>query len=170
MDTLHSSVDKLLSDLPLQLVAQLIVEKLDAQGVTLSDRERSQLEQHLREERSGVLRLRSWKWWERKEVTLQLTAQDSKELESRFTTFLERRLPSILTAIIGELATTMQSGLNEKWPAESRRQKRDTAGFRQRLRKHWGAPLDLLSQLLTVAKEFGTSLNEEVRSAPNGQP
>jgi hypothetical protein len=75
----------------------------------------------------------------------------------------------------GEAVAVMDHGkigdvladLKRRWRAESRRQRRELAGFRKRLYDRWKAPLEGLRMMLTMSRELGDSVNQEIRQSPD---
>jgi len=66
-----------------------------------------------------------------------------------------------------DLSKSILADLKHRWSAESRRNRRQIDGFRRRLYKRWKLPLEGLNMLLTVSREFGASINEELRQSPD---
>jgi hypothetical protein len=70
---------------PSRNIADLIVQKLAAQGVRVSKRDRRRIEESLRREHADVysLELGSWKWWDKRSISIDLTEDDTASLLAR---------------------------------------------------------------------------------------
>lgn len=165
MQSLHKTLEDTLGQLPGQLYTQLLVQKLKAHGVNLSCREQQQLEQHILSGASETFNLRRWRWWEPEHVTLGVTAEEMQEIERQFTHVAVDKLPALIEATANDLAAKILVILKNKWSSEFRSQHRKSAGFQRRLYRHWGVPLGLLKMLLTISREYGGSVNQELRDA-----
>jgi hypothetical protein len=80
---------------------------------------------------------------------------------------LEKAIPAILEALTLQLSTQMLSDLKRQWGKEARIGQRELSGFRRRLHKRWKAPLDLSRLLLTICRELGADVNQELTHAPS---
>jgi hypothetical protein len=168
MKTLHNVLEKAIGQLPKQIFGQLLTKKLETYGIKLSPKERRQLENSILSGESKVLRLRRWRWWERESIILDFGKEETREIEERFNEVIER-LPQLIEEISNQLSTDVLVALRRKWRGELRRQQREAAGFQKRLLARWRLPLDLLRMLLTISREFGDTVNQELRktSSPN---
>jgi len=164
---LQEAVEKALQGLPLHALTQLIVQKLAAQGVKLSTRQRELLRNHLEQGGAETFSLRSWRWWERRKIIISFTPQEAKEVTEKIAAFLENRLADLFAEAAEDLSKSVLADLKHRWSAESRRNRRQIDGFRRRLYKRWKLPLEGLNMLLTVSREFGASINEELRQSPD---
>ena len=168
MNVLHDTLQKLLADVPLALLARDIAAKLRDQEVILSEGEIKLLEAHLRRTTpSELFEIRRWRWWQSKRVVLTFTESDAHRLEKRLDTFFQEEIPPLVQRVIDETTNVVRSNLLRDWPAQSRWQRRQTAGFRRRLARRWRLPLERLRMLLTVSQEFGSGINEQLRGNPN---
>lgn len=165
MQSLHKTLEDTLRRLPGQICTQLLVQKLKAHGVNLSRREQQQLEKHILSGASETFSLRRWRWWEPEHVTLEFTAEEMQEIERQFTHVVVDRLPQLIETTASEVAANILVTLKNKWSSELRSQRRESAGFRRRLYRRWGVPLGLLQMLLTISREYGGSVNQELRDA-----
>src|SRR2546426_11233360 len=69
---------------PWPLLADMIVERMEAQGVLVSKRDRRRIEERARNNRWEGFRLKSWKWWEQpKSLTVTLTEADGQVIADR---------------------------------------------------------------------------------------
>jgi hypothetical protein len=165
MQILHKTLEEALGKLPEEIFAQLLARKLKAEGVKLSRREQRQLQAHILGGESNTLALRRWRWWEQQRITLEFTAEEIQEIERRFTREVADRVPQLLETLTAELATNVLVVLKRRWRGELRGQHREYAGFQRRLYRRWGEPLGLLRMLLTISREYGASVNQELRGS-----
>lgn len=144
----------------------MIEKKLTEQGVKLTKRQRELLIRQIKDG-NDTFCLQSWKWWDRRHATLEFTQQDIGEIEQKVAEFAENRLPGLIRETVTDLSRDILADLKRKWGAESRRQRRELTGFRKRLYDRWGTPLEGLRMLVTMARELGDSINDEIRQAPD---
>lgn len=147
----------------------MLSQKLKAYGVKLSRSEYRQLQTYILSGESKTLHLRRWRWWERESVVVEFTEEEAQEIEQRFTEVV-RHLPQIIEDLTRESAIDILATLKRGWQGELRRQRREGAGFERRLSRRWGEPLALLRMLLTIAQEYGASVNQELRESSVPSP
>jgi hypothetical protein len=167
MRILQDAIEAVLQGLPEQALTVLIEKKLAAQGVELSTRQRELLAKQIMQGGKDTFRLQTWKWWDRRHVTLEFTPQDVEQIEKQFTKIIENRLPELIRTAIEDMSRNVLADLKRKWRAEFRLQRRELAGFRKRLYDRWKAPLEGLRMLLTMSRELGDSVNQEIRQFPD---
>ena len=167
MRILQDAIEGVLQGLPKQTLASLIEKKLAAQGVKLSTRQRELLAKQIMQGGKDTFRLRTWKWWDRRHVTLEFTPQDIEQIERKFTEVVENRLPDLIQTATEDMSRDVLAYLKRTWPAESRLQRRELAGFRKRLYDRWKVPLEGLRMLLTMSRELGDSVSREIRQCPD---
>jgi hypothetical protein len=167
MRILQDALEKALHGLPEQVFSELIAQKLSAQGVKLSTRERKLLTEEVLQGKDTFL-LKRWNWWENRQARLDFTSQDAEQIARKFTDFLENRLPDLIETATGDLSRKILIDLKRKWRAESRLRNREIAGFRKRLYGCWELPLQGLQMLLTIARELGDSVNNEISQSSGG--
>ena len=166
MKILHDALHEVLHDIPEQVLKDLITYKLAAEGLKLSTREQEVLIKAIREGKD-TFTLRRWRWRENRSVTVDLTSQDIEEIEGKFPDFVDNHLPKLIQTATADLSRIVLAELRRTWRAESRQQRRDIAGFRKRLYKRWEVPLETLRMLLTISRELGFTVNQEVRQSPD---
>jgi hypothetical protein len=167
MRILQDAIDETLQRLPEQALSILIEQKLAAEGITLATRERELLTKTILQCSKDTLHLKRWKWWEHRKVTLDVTPQDVEQIAQKFTQVLEECLPDLLRTATLDLAREILADLKRKWRAESRRERRELTGFRKRLYNRWKVPLESLRMLLTMSRELGDSVSQEIRRSPD---
>jgi hypothetical protein len=152
-----------LGEVPERLLSDLVAKKLAAHGVELSARQCEGLAKRLLTD--GKFVHQAWKFWDRREISLELSEADFEELKAKADK-LENAMPEIIEGLTEALATEMLADLKRRWPKELRDQQKDLAGFRARLRERWKKPLDLLHMLLVICREVGADVNQELVRAP----
>ena len=161
MDTLSNEVNYA------NLVTDLIVRKAKAQGVRISEKQQENIRKQLEDGADNVTYdVQTWKWWKKKDVDIQLTQQDLDDLESHVTDLVER-IPTIFQEMLEEAATITLDQLKVAWPEEDKRQRRELAGFHDRLRAKWRPLLDRLGMILRIASEVGAFVNDDCRANPD---
>jgi hypothetical protein len=135
--------------------------------VKISAGRRKQLTKEIIEGATDGLHLRTWRWWDDRKVLLEFTPKDIQELEQNFTEFADRRLPEILESLTRDLASKVLADLKRRWPPYSQQQRCELGGFQKRLYDRWRIPLEALRMLVTVCREFGDSVNQEIRQSPD---
>ena len=164
MNTLHRSLEGLVTHLPTHFISELIASKIAAQGIILSEKQKDRLRQIISREDLSHIRIPGWKWWKSQQVEIEITADDIASME-REVDGLVNRLPQILAELSDQLALNIFRSLQNRWRAESRRQCKEIAAFEKRLGRRWKSPVELLSMLLTIAREFGDQTNARLRGA-----
>lgn len=167
MRILQDAIEGVLQSLPEQALTALIEKKLAAQGVTLSKRQRELLTRHIMKGGKDTFRLQNWKWWDRRHVKLEFTPEDAEQIEKKVTGVIEDRLPELIRTVTEDLSCDVLADLKRRWRAESRRQRAELAGFRKRLYGRWKVPLEGLRMMLTMSRELGDSVNQEIRQSPD---
>jgi hypothetical protein len=168
MRILQHAMEQALHGLPQHVLSELITQKLAAQGVKLSARERKLLAEHVLKGGKDTLRFRRWQWWEHdRQIRLNFTPQGAEQIEQKFTSFIEKRLPDLIDVVVEDLSGKILIDLNRTWRAESHRQRRELAEFKKRLHDRWELPLEGLRMLLTISRDLGDSINQEIRQSPD---
>ena len=167
MRILLDAIEGALQDLPEQALTILIEKKFAAQGVKLSARQRELLTRQIMKGGEDTFRVQTWKWWDRRHVMLEFTPQDVEQIEKQFTEVIENHLPELIRTAIEDMSRALLADLKRKWRAESRLQHRELAGFRKRVCDRWKIPLEGLHMMLTMSRELGDSVNQEIRQSPD---
>jgi len=163
MKILQGALERALQGLPDQFLLELVAKKLSVHGVSLSVRERKQLAKRLTGGTLDTFRIRNLKFWDRRRIKIEFTEEEIEGAGKKFTEFIEARLPELILASTDDLSQKILADLKRKWPAEARRQRRQWAGFSKRLYERWRLPIEGLKMLLTISREFGARMNEEIR-------
>jgi hypothetical protein len=165
MRVIQDAVDAVLKGLPDQFMCHLIAEKIETQGITLSRRQQKLLLQHVRSRKGESFRIDGWKFWNRRKVQVKFTPEEIEQSADKFSDFIKEKLPDIVLNATEEFSKKVLADLKRKWPAESRRQRKQGTGFGKRLYLRWGSSIELLKMLLTISREFGARTNEELRES-----
>ncbi len=164
MKTLHGTFQELAAQLPTRLASELIAKKIAEHGVVLSAKRKEQVRRRLVSQDLSSIRIPDWRWWKTRQIHIEITPDDIAAINAKFESWLES-LPRLLVGLVDELALTILPRLKKRWKAESRRQRRDSKAFEKRLQQRWRGPLEQLSMLLTVAREFGEGINIRLRGS-----
>jgi translation initiation factor 2 beta subunit (eIF-2beta)/eIF-5 len=165
MGILQKTLEGALQDLPKKFVVASVEKKLAAQGIKLSSRERELLASLLKTDGSGTFTFRCGRFWDRKQIIIGFSDKEVDELVERVKAFISCEVPRLFESTAEEIYKETFAALSRRWPAESRRARREKEGFRNRLQKRWKVPLERLKMLLTIAQEFGDVINDELRKS-----
>jgi Family of unknown function (DUF5677) len=168
MGNLQKMFETQIGKIPSLLIANLVREKLQAQGIKLTERQLRRLQKAVHDGKTEGLKFHHGKSTERN-ISIDFTEEDTSSLLSRANRFLEEGLPKVVYKVADEVAVKLLRQLKRNWPAESRAQRREIAGFRKRLEARWGSALELLRFLVTISRELGSESNVEMRVAANSK-
>ncbi|MFC2078928.1 DUF5677 domain-containing protein [Candidatus Bipolaricaulota bacterium] len=163
MDSLQKTFDECLKDMPNQLAAVAIARRAKAQGVKLSKRELKRVVEHLGAGKAGTIRLYRWPWWKSETIELDITDKDWGQVENSVSETLDDDVAKMIDSVVDATSEAVLSSLRRTWPKESRLQERERRRFRKRLRKRWSRGLDQMKMFLSIAREYGASVNRSVR-------
>jgi len=104
MGILQTTLDQTLLDTPYKLIANIMADKIAAQGVTLTTREREKLFSHIRSQSYEVFRFRRWRWWDNQQLKIELTAADVEAVQDRMTEFIDTKLPELVTSAAEDIS------------------------------------------------------------------
>ncbi|WP_291864771.1 DUF5677 domain-containing protein [Bradyrhizobium sp.] len=164
MGTVQDEMNKWLHDLPRQLAAELVDEKLREQKIKLSKKRLDELIDRIM---AGEEDIQFNVGGRHKTKNLEFTDEDLAGLNKRGNQLLQK-LPAIIENASGGFSQTILTSLKKKWRSERRMQRRDMDGFRKRLDQRWGTGVEGLRLLITIAREFGDDFNKDGRAASGG--
>jgi hypothetical protein len=167
MGILQTTLDRTLLDTPYKLIANIMADKIAAQGVTLTTSEREKLFSHIRSQSHEVFHFRRWRWWDNKQLKIELTAADVEAVQDHVTEFIDTKLPELVTSAAEDISASIILTLHRNWRTELRHQIRDRRGFEKRLQQRWGEAIDLLRMMLTVSRELGEITRDAVADDPD---
>jgi hypothetical protein len=162
-NTYQQILENALADVPYDIAATVICEKLNAQGVKLTELERQQLVDDLKSSKDGQWSLPGQSADAR--VRVEITDADNEMILERLDEFMWERVPRIVSSVGAKAAEVILQALHGSWAEEAERQHLDREGFHERLHTRWGEGIDLLRMLLTVAREFAELANAALRSS-----
>jgi hypothetical protein len=161
--TVHDALDELVRELPDQIVGELIAKKIREHGIALSRRERKLLADQLRRG-ACTFRVKRWQWWRTRHISLEVTPADIEQATRTYKEMVEH-LPTVFDQATEATAEAVLANLRRKWKAESRAQARDVTRFRRRHYKHWKHPMELLRMLVTISREVGESITNDLKAS-----
>jgi hypothetical protein len=164
MGTVQAEMNKWLHDLPRQLAAELVDGKLREQKIKLSKKRLYELIDRLI---AGEEDIQFGMGSRHKTKSIEFTDEDFAGLHKRADELIHK-LPAIIEGASEGFSETILTSLKKKWRGERRQQRRDMDGFRKRLDQRWGAGLEGLRMLVTIAREFGDGFNNDGRAAAGG--
>jgi Family of unknown function (DUF5677) len=149
---LHDELQSLALQKMRDAYVDIVVQKIRQQGVDVSDEDRGQIEAFLQSVSDADPLNLSAKGPEN--LTIAITPSDLEDADARVEAVL-RALERTVPELVNQTATDLLERFQKDWPAEAAREKRQIAGFRQRLQRHWGSALASLACLITVCRELG---------------
>jgi len=157
-------MNKWIHDLPRQLVSEMVDKKLRGKGIKLS---KPPLEELVRRLLAGEDKVQLDVGGSYEDKIVEFTDEDLAVLNKRANELIQK-MPAIIDSASQGISLTILTSLKKKWRSERRLQRRDMDGFRKRLDQRWGAGLEGLRMLVTIAREFGDGFNKDGRAAAGG--
>jgi hypothetical protein len=151
---------------PLKVCAELLDEKLRAQGVTLSQSKLNELAKRILDEKKTSIDLEIDEN-ELSAVQIEFTEEDGRKAEEKMEQ-LSNMLPALLRDMTVRGTEVVLESMKRRWPKESRAQKRDMNRLRRNLDVRWGPALERLKMLCTISRELGSDINNALRPAGGG--
>src|SRR5665213_125041 len=168
VDTLQKTMNRWLEELPRLFLADLLDQKLRAQGIKLSKLKRGELADKILKEKLNAFDFdHGRKSGAKRNITIEFTDTDSELMEKKFRQFMDR-LPALIDSLTENTSQSILSTLKRRWPSESRAQRHDLDGFRKRLQQRWGVGLEKLRMLITIAREYGSDIGNAVETTGGG--
>ncbi|MFZ1988917.1 MAG: DUF5677 domain-containing protein [Alphaproteobacteria bacterium] len=169
MKILHEALHSAIENIPQSLIADLLREKLIAQGVYLSQRQCEKLARQVINEKLDSLDLPRWRFWQYrrfrkpKKLQIEFTSEDAQKITAALDEFSDKRLPDLIQEIVAEHSQNILGMLQKRWKLEFKQQVDDESKFRLNLQIRWGLPIEQLRMLRTIALEFGSDVNRDMR-------
>jgi hypothetical protein len=162
VDSLPEALNEMAEQFPHQAMVALLEQKLKTQRIKLTKREVHTLATRILKEKTGTVTLKRRKGLPDRNITIELTEEDFGRVERSLQGFLDDTLPDLVKDFIWQSSADVLAGLKKKWRHEARLQRRDLDGFRKRLAARWGAGLEGLRMLVTISRETGAKINNEL--------
>ena len=154
---------------PWPLVANLIVERLEAQGVRVSRRDRQRIEERARSGRLEGFKLRSWKWWESRSLTVTLTEEDGQAIADRVQRVIDK-VPAIVPEAVASATPAFLTSIREGYRSDMRKDEREFRRLEQEIAVAWREPFESLSLLIELAYRIGFTVDEYCQQKPPEEP
>lgn len=161
MDQIQQSLLKLIEDLPFKLIAEIADKKLRAEGLALSQEELNALARQVVENDGSSGRFVH----DDSDVSIVLNEEEMEAILAKLEKVGED-LPSLMQRVAEEQGPALFKKLKQRWPGERRQQRRDMDAFKENLDERWGKGLDALKMLITISRELGSEINQDLR--PHG--
>lgn len=152
-----------LAEVPYRIAANVVSEKLAADGVEMTEEERLRLFEHLKTVSDEHFTFGDASLDER--LRVEITDADVSLIENRLDKFMTESVPKVISTVGEDAAEQILLALHASWAEEAERQRLEREGFQERLHARWGRGIDLLRMLLTVSREFGDLANTTLRGA-----
>lgn len=162
---MQGALDELSTQLPRQLLQQLLIDKLDKLGVKIKHRTlKTIVDSILAAGGSGNLEIEVDDG-ALEGVALDFSDDEIAEFDRQTQIFLKDELPRIIVEVAEDSAASISRTLRRSWPERRAFELSQDAGFRARLELRWGKAFALLHILLTVSRELGDELHAKRRRA-----
>lgn len=162
---MQGALDELTVQLPRQLLRQLLVDKLDKQGVKIKRRTLETIvESILADGGSGNFEIEIDDG-ALEGVALDFSDEEIADFDRTTQIFLKDELPRIIVEAAEESAASIGRTLRRDWPERRAFELAEETGFRSRLELRWGKAFALLHILLTASRELGDELHTKRRRA-----
>lgn len=171
MEDLDNLVSEIIADIlrPNKLIIQLIESKLKAKGIVLTEEQRLQIKNNLRQPDFDGLKINLSEEQEKKLADSNdghpiIDLGDEEELID-----LETRLQKAISSATQETITLISDSILDEWksqaPNQLKQQDEERIKYAQLIEQIWGKPLNLLEILLSVSLEEGSRFNKYYRSS-----
>ncbi len=147
-----------------RLATAILSEKFATQGVRLSPRHRKTLHACVVSQDFSRFTLPARTPRGLKKIKIAWTAKNSHRLEREAARLL-KRLPDVVKAESELLAKRIHRKLKSQWQAQSAGEERVLSAFRTRLCRRWRQPLEGLSMMLTITREFSELVGAPLQEA-----
>lgn len=154
MTALQTSLYRAIEQFPHQLLAEIVVRKIEEQGVVMSEREKRKVRAAVLDSDADEVVMRRGRWWDKTQIRIELSDEDVATVQEGYEAFLHEELPHLIDESSDSVADAMLTRLNKSWQSEQRHQRRTVKRFRADLRRTWSAPLSRLRMLLTVSRDL----------------
>ncbi len=162
MEILQDSMHKALDKLPYLFLSKITKAKLAHQQIKLSKQQLHELVTSILNDKEGVASILLKHKGPARTVNVEFTDEDLAAI-TRYTDKFKDGLPNLVERVGDETAASLYATLKKRWSQEAKQQGRDLSEFQRRLYRRWGAGLNGLRMLLTIAREFGSSFIEGLR-------
>ena len=168
-DTFGGAFDTATAELPKKLFADALDKKLKEKGIRLSQNRLNRMAvSALKGEpinfKTFFERIKKALGMEVKEVVIEFNDDDTEAVKNAADELI-KKLPKVLHELIESAPPDLLVALKKDWAREKRLQAGDKFGFTKRLHKRWGKGLDLLEMSITIAREIGSNINTDLRTA-----
>ena len=169
MDAIQKALHKVMETVPRRILAQLLAEKLHERKMKLSRKKLDELATRLLTEKTDVITFDHGKPSSRREdITIEITDDDIRFIEQRTNDFIAK-FSEFAKSVSENITLEMHAALKKQFKTEFQQQRRDLADFRKRLERRWGAGLNDMRMLVTIAREFGSEIHRDLRANGGGE-
>lgn len=152
-----------LDNLPFELLADLIINKLSKEGIKLSKRQKSNLTKELKNGNSDLLPLKRWQFWNKKEIEINIEAVEADSIVEKLEK-IHDKLPDNLGSMIEEFSKIISNSIisNKKSFVQDHKK-----FVNERVNHHWKIwkePFTNLYLLIELSRQAGESMNALYRN------
>jgi len=150
-------------------VVDIIVRKLRAQGVTVSKSTRDGIARAVHTRKFSGIRVPDAAVADRSQTKVSITKTDLRVL-NRIESRVGKSLPRIVEAETTRLAPRVLKDLSRQWPHQAKSEQKELAFFGRHQWRRWRRGLSNLAMMLTITRELGGQLADQVSGEPDRLP
>ena len=165
MRTIQDLLEEILEDLPHQMLSDLVKQKLDEQGVTLSALEINELTKTILQGDKNTVSFKREGLASDRKVTVHFSSEDIEQIERKVDRLHNGGLITAVEKATEDASQRLLASLKQRWTTESCLQRQEIAEFKERLYACWQLPLERLRMLLTISRELGADINQTARQS-----
>lgn len=149
----------------LQFSTELIVRKSGMAGVRLTAAQKRRLKRWVQKGGGDSFSIRPKGLSGNKQISITITPRDVRRLMGKLGAQLVKDTEKATEAAIKAAVPHFRRVYGKTWPAHHRELAKLDKGFQDRLLNRYRAGFELLAMHLTLARELGEEVNQEVRSS-----
>jgi len=150
----HNIYEKTLNELPWELLADVFVKKLEAKDVKVTKKQKKAISIELQKGNYEKLPIKNWRWWDKRDITINLTEEDLDNILSRLEKF-NSELPERTIKMVEEIAPNVSEALLKNMDKATKDERKSITKFREHIWKTWEESFSLLHLLIDIASRAG---------------
>ena len=155
-NTLEEQFDGAVMDLIYAKAAEIVTGKLEEQGIVLSKKQRRIVNDAMRTGRTDPIEFKGWKWWDKTQHAVVITAEDTASLE-KFAEGVIGKIPELMIELVRNLAPSTVRAIRKEYRKDLKIASRDLTAFEKRLEKRWAKPLADFDVAVELAERLGVT-------------
>ena len=164
MRVLQGALEEYIRDITRTALAHIIMNKAADQGRSLSLSQATRTAETILTSDAEDITIRHWDWqfWKRDKIALSFDDEDIRDFKTNLDEITES-MSDEMPNLVAETSRALLSRLKSDWKRESHRSRREMSIFRARLYARWQEPVDKITMILAIAREYGGEVNREMR-------